>query len=73
MVVTMDGKEVNSKYAVLEDENGIVRKTWLPSIIERELSQLSLTKRDVYIRSYGLRSNKAGSRKYYDFEIVKKN
>ena len=72
-VVNMGGKDVNCKYAILEDKNGVIKKSWLTSIIENELNGVTISERNVYIRSYGLKSNKVGSRKYYDFEIVKKN
>ena len=71
-LVNMDGKSVYSKYAILEDRNGDIKKAWLTSIIQKELEAETVSDQNVYIRSYGLKSNKAGTRQYHDFEILKK-
>ena len=69
-VVNIDGKSVTAKFAILEEENGNIRKSWLTSIVQEELENITLSKRNVYLRSYGLKSNKQGNRQYYDFEII---
>ena len=71
-LVERDGKKVSSKYAVLTNQAGDVKSVWLTSIIETELNKLNVGENErIYIQSFGLKMNKAGNRKYYDFDIVK--
>ena len=73
-IVNINGEDVTSKYAVLENQAGEVINVWLTSVIVEELNDVNdFENQQIYIRSYGLKSNKAGNRKYYDFEIVKRN
>lgn len=71
--VKMEGEDRVSKYAVLVNGLGELTNVWLTSVIEAELTNVSDFERYKYlICSHGLRSNNAGTRKYYDFELVKK-
>ena len=71
--ISRDGKDVQSKYAVLVGVDGGTKKVWLTSIIEQELMKYKIGGEDkIYIQSLGLKSNKSGTRKYYDFDLVKK-
>ena len=70
--VTKDGERTTSRIAELKNEIGDVTVVWLPDIIDTELAYIEdFEKKRVYIRSYGLKLNKKGTRKYFNFDIVK--
>ena len=69
--ILRDGKEVISNYAVLVNRDGERKNVWLTSVIERELEKYEIGGTDkIYIQSFGLKANKSGTKKYYDFDIV---
>ena len=71
-LVRRDDKNVESKYAVLTNRDGLTKNVWITSVIEKELDKYVLDgSGNLYIQSFGLRTNKAGNKKYYDFDIVK--
>ena len=70
--VTKDGERTTSRIAELKNEVGEVTIVWLPDIVDKELANIEdFEKKRVYIRSYGLKLNKKGTRKYFNFDIVK--
>ena len=70
--VTKDGERTTSRIAELKNEIGDITVVWLPDIIDSELANIEdFEKKRVYIRSYGLKLNKKGTRKYFHFDIVK--
>ena len=70
--VTKDGERTTSRIAELRNEIGDVTFVWLSDIIDKELANIDdFEKKRVYIRSYGLKYNKQGTRKYFHFDIVK--
>ena len=72
--VKIEGEDRVSKYAVLVNGLGELTNVWLTSVIQAELAKISDFERYKYlICSHGLRTNNAGTRKYYDFELVKKD
>ena len=61
-----------SRYAKLVDRNGVEINVWLPSIVEKELTQIKtevLATGSVFIQACGMKTSKTG-RTYYDFKIV---
>ena len=71
-LVRRDDKNVENKYAVLTNRDGLTKNVWITSVIEKELDKYVLDgSGNLYIQSFGLRTNKAGNKKYYDFDIVK--
>ena len=73
-LVNREGKEINSMYAVLENQSGDVKNVWLTSVIEKELKKENIGGNGkIYVRSFGLKMNKSGTRKYFDFDIVKQS
>ena len=73
LTVNRDGKKSISRIGELENEDGTISvNVWLTSIIEKELKDITdFETKHVYIRSCGMKENKSGTRKYYDFDIVK--
>ena len=70
--VTKDGERTTSRIAELRNEIGDVTFVWLSDIVDRELASIQdFEKKRVYIRYYGLKYNKQGTRKYFHFDIVK--
>ena len=70
-IIKKDGIDVTSKYAVLKNRDGEIKNVWLTSIIVEELKKFDIEGEDiVYIKSFGLKTNKAGTRKYYDFDMI---
>ena len=66
-----DGEPSTSRIAELINKVGEVTIVWLPDIIDKELASIEdFEKKCVYIRSYGLKLNKMGTRKYFHFDIV---
>ena len=71
-LVKRGDKNVESKYVILMDRDGLTRNVWLTSLIEKELGKYVIDgSENLYIQSLGLRRNKSGDREYYDFDIVK--
>ena len=70
--VDRNGEKVQSKYAVLSNREGEVTNVWLTSVIEKELNEYDVNRKEkVYIQSFGLKKSKNGNNSYYDFEIIK--
>ena len=72
-LINREGEKVISKYAELENEAGDMINVWLTSVIEKELKDINDYENEhIYVRTYGLKTNQKGNRKYHDFEIVKR-
>ena len=72
VTVIRHGEETISRIGKLENKGGELTNVWLTSIIEKELLEVQdFDIEQVYIRSLGLKNNKDGTRKYYNFDIIK--
>ena len=64
-------EEFISRVAELKNDVGESTSVWLTSVVVKTLTNIEdFEKRQIYIRSLGLKSNKKGTRKYYNFDIV---
>ena len=69
--IAKNGEGMTSRIAELKNEGGEVTIAWLPGIISKELNNIEdFEKKQVYIRSLGLKDNKNGTRKYFDFDFI---
>ena len=63
-----------SRYAELEDAGGVMRKAWLPSIVEKELlkfDEAEIRRGGIFIRTLGKKTSKTTGHSYHGFRIVK--
>ena len=72
VTVIRHGEETISRIGKLENKAGELTNLWLTSVIEKELLEVQdFDNEQVYIRSLGIKNNKDGTRKYYNFDIIK--